>query len=342
MRPGKVVCLTEATSPELDVTAGNDQLRQFVTSEMTRDIVSILQYAGYGGKFTLCVQRRARGTRHTRGLRIRFPADRGVHITGHYLKGNDTRVECLLCSPNGEDSSEFRQSLIEGYRKWCDTTEETRGVSPTSAKDDSCLDETGVVGSEAGTTTVDSLEPSETVKSSGSNSGFSFDQETIELCMMLFSERCRSDGQISRKECIDIICQESGISWRASAGKVLNAWIRRGYLVKASAKEGDDLLQIAYQLPTDEQELSVDQDSPSEETPVGQGASGVALRLQQLESMVAQLPALEEELRKVEEQLSEARRQLEVGENRKAEILKKKGVVEDAAGKLVTIKALLE
>ncbi len=89
---------------------GNPQVMRHVTKGFIPELTGLIHRAGFGGTFTVRVDTYAKGTPHTKGLRIKTPSKWGLDITWHE-GSNDNCIAMCIMVPAPLDRMSFHSKL---------------------------------------------------------------------------------------------------------------------------------------------------------------------------------------------------------------------------------------
>ena len=107
--PGEVQGRTRELRATVNLI-GNQKVMRHVSKNFVPQMSELLTEAGFGGKFTIRVDRYAKGTPHTKGLRIKSPSKLGLDITWHEGSNDNCIAMCVLV-PHPLDRMSFHSKL---------------------------------------------------------------------------------------------------------------------------------------------------------------------------------------------------------------------------------------
>lgn len=108
-RPGRVVS-SARVAVDFKYNGNHKMEKRINKHNFERELSAVLREAGYAGCFTVTIQSPAKGTTHTKGLRIKSTTRFGVEITWHEGSNDNCLQMCLSC-PHQTTPTEFHSKL---------------------------------------------------------------------------------------------------------------------------------------------------------------------------------------------------------------------------------------
>lgn len=235
MQPGKVSqSAADGIRASLKIT-GPEQFRGLFPPRAVEDLSKAVDFAGYGGTFTLVLLGKVKGTAHTKGLRIRSPQKDSVEITSQF-GDNGSCVECKLIVPHHINSLVFYSKLKEAYTAMEETErpkKPTTNVVPLHP--DVQLPAAGSSAAPAAIAPAATEEATPLKQGVQSHVGFIQRDDDVKLFMLYVSERAK-DGRITVQACTTILIEEFGFGHRRLAAPTLGSLLNKKLLLRSEVK----------------------------------------------------------------------------------------------------------